>query len=451
MNMIKSSSCRAVVSRRGFLKQTSAVAAGAVAASRLPIARSAYAAGGDTIRLALIGCGGRGSGAALDALTSKANVKLVAMADAFRERLDGSLKHLAARLPQQVDVPEERRFDGLDAYQKAIDAGVDLVIDGAPPAFRPAIFEAAVKAGKHVFMEKPVATDAAGVRRILAANEEAKKKGLAVAVGLMLRHEARFQEIVKRLHGGAIGTISHLRAYENVHATWTRPRRPGQTEMQYQVHNWWNFNWLSGDTIVQRGVHYLDVANWILKNHPIRAQGMGGRRSGVGEDHGDIFDHHAVEFEYPGGARLFGWWREVPNTWTCFSHNVHGAKGRAEIQAFGNGTLHLDGQPPQVFSQHLKGLKPMAFTGWQAEWDDLLEALMAGRPYNEADYGATSTMTSILGRMATYSGQVVEWDQAINSNVNLVPDRLSWDAIPQPKPGPDGIYPCAMPGVTKAC
>jgi len=220
--------------------------------------------------------------------------------------------------------------------------------------------------------------------------------------------------------------------------------------MQYQVRNWWNFHWLSGDTIVQRGVHYLDVANWILKGHPIRAQGMGGRRAGVDKDHGDIFDHHAVEFEYPG-VRLFGWWREVPNTWTCFTHNVHGAKGRVEIQAFDKSTLYLDGQPPQVLSRHKSGLKPMAFTGWQAEWDDLLDALMNCRPYNEADYGATSTMTSILGRMATYSGQVVEWDQAINSNVNLVPDRLSWDATPQPKPGPDGTYPCALPGVTTAC
>lgn len=451
MNDIASPSNNAPISRRGFLKQTSAMAASAVAAAELPVARNAHAAGSDTIKVALIGCGGRGSGAAFNALTSKPNVKLVAMADAFRERLDASLKNLTSRFPQQVDVPEERQFVGLDACQKAIDAGVDMVIEAAPPAFRPLHFEATVKAGKHVFMEKPVATDAVGVRRILAANQEAKKKGLAVGVGLHLRHEARFQEIVKQLHAGVIGPISFLRAYENVPATWTRPRQPGDTEMQYQVRNWWNFNWLSGDIIVQRGVHYLDVANWIMRSHPIRAQGMGGRRAGVDKDHGDIFDHHAVEFEYPGGARLFGWWREVPNTWTCFSHNVHGTKGRAEIQAFGNGTLYLDGQPPQVFSQHLKGLKPMAFTGWQAEWDDLLEALMAGRPYNEADYGATSTMTSILGRMATYSGQVIEWDQALNSNVNLVSDRLSWDAIPQPKPNPDGTYPCATPGVTKAC
>ncbi|OHE82048.1 MAG: hypothetical protein A2107_12425 [Verrucomicrobia bacterium GWF2_62_7] len=451
MNAYTPSSCRAVVSRRGFLKQTSAVAAGAVAASRLPIARSAHAAGSNTIRVALIGCGGRGSGAALNALASKTNVKLVVMADAFRERLDGSLKQLASRFPQQVDVPEERKFDGLDGYQRAMDAGVDLVIDAAPPAFRPAHFEAAVKAGKHVFMEKPVATDAPGIRRIQASNEEAKKKGLVVGVGLHLRHEARFQEIVKRLHDGAIGAISLLRAYENVHATWTRPRQPGDTEMQYQVRNWWNFNWLSGDTIVQRGVHYLDVANWIMKSHPIRAQGMGGRRAGVDKDHGDIFDHHAVEFEYPDGARLFGWWREAPNTWTCFSHNVHGAKGRVEIQAFADGMLHVNGKPPQRFARQLGQDKPRAFSGWQAELDDLLAALMAGRPYNEADYGATSTMTSILGRMASYSGQVVEWDQAVNSNVNLVPDRLSWDAVPQPKPGPDGIYPCATPGVTKPC
>jgi predicted dehydrogenase len=418
----------------------------------LSVARGAHASGKQQIRVALVGAGGRGTGAALNALASKPNVKLIAAADAFRDRLDGSLKRLAAQFPDQVDVPEDRRFADLEGYHKAIAIdGVDLVILASPPAFRPAQFEAAVKAGKHVFMEKPVAVDAPGVRRVLTANEEAKKKGLAVAVGLHLRHEARFQEIVKRLHDGVIGAIAYLRAYEMVHATWTRPRRPGQTEMQYQVHNWWNFNWLSGDIIVQRGVHYMDIANWIMQGHPVRAQGVGGRRAGVGKDHGDIFDHHAVEFEYADGARLFGWWREVPNTWTPFSHNVHGAKGRVEIQAFGNGTLCLDGQPPQVFSRHDRKLKVNAFTGWQAEMDDLVEAIASGRPYNEGDYGATSTMTSILGRMAAYSGQVVEWDQAIQSNLDLVPQPLTWDTIPGPKPGPDGDYPCAIPGVTKAC
>lgn len=439
-----------VVTRRSFIERTLGVA-GAAAVGQLSVARGAHARGKEQIRIALVGAGGRGTGAAFNLLLSKPNVKLVAVADAFRERIGGSLKRLTAQFSDRIDVPEERRFVDLEGYQKAIEVdGVDLVILASPPAFRPAQFEAAVKAGKHVFMEKPVAVDGPGVRRILAANEEAKKKGLAVAVGLHLRHEARFREIVKRLHDGVLGPISYLRAYEMVQATWMRRRRPEQTEMQYQVHNWWNFNWLSGDIIVQRGVHYLDIGNWIMQGHPVRAHGMGGRRASVDKDHGDIFDHHAVEFEYPGGARLFGWWREVPNTWTPFSHNVHGPKGRVEIQAFGDGTLYLDGQSPQVFSRHNKQLKRNAFTGWQVEMDDLLEAILAGRPYNEGDYGATSTMTSILGRMASYSGQVVQWDQAMQSNLELVPKPWSWDTIPEPKPGPDGVYPCALHGVTKA-
>ena len=444
---------RGTVSRRSFLERTLAGAAAATAASQLPLARGAHAAGKEQIRIALVGAGGRGTGAAFNALLNRADVKLVAMADAFRGRLDSSCRHLASQFPERVAVPEDRKFVGLDGYQKvlAVD-GVDLVILASPPAFRPRQFEAAVKAGKHVFMEKPVATDAPGVRRIRAANEEAKKKGLAVAVGLHLRHEAKYREVVKRLHDGEIGEIRFLRTYHCVHSTWTRPRRPEQTEMEYQVHNWYNFTWLSGDLLVERGAHDLDVGNWIKQSHPIRAQGMGGRQVCIDKDHGDIFDHHAVEFEYPDGARLFSVWRQIPGTWTAFAQNAHGTKGRAEIVGYGDGTLYVDGQPPQHFARRQTWHKnnPYPAEGHQAEMDEFLAAILAGQPYNEADYGATATMTGITGRMATYSGQVVEWDQAIQSKLELVPQQWTWDAIPGPKPGPDGVYASAMPGVTKA-
>ncbi len=440
------------VSRRRFFDRAFAGAAAAAAAGQLPLARGAHAAGKEQIRIALVGAGGRGTGAAFNALLNRADVKLVAVADAFRDRLDSSCRHLASQFPGRVAVPEDRKFVGLDGYQKAVALdGVDLVILASPPAFRPRHFEAAVKAGKHVFTEKPLATDVPGLRRIRDANEEAKRKGLAVAVGLHLRHEARYREIIRRLHDGAIGTISYLRIYHCVHRTWTVPRRPGLTEMQYQVRNWYNFAWLSGDLNVERGIHDLDVVNWIKRSHPVRAQGMGGRQVCIAPEHGDIFDHHAVEFEYPDGARLFSVWRQIPNTWTSWAHYAHGTKGRVDLPGYGDGVLHVDGRPPQRFARHktwAEGTLPSE--GHQTEMDDFLAALLAGRPYNEADYAVTANTTALMGRTATYTGQMVEWDQLVQSKQELVPQQWTWEAVPGPKPGPDGIYPSAMPGVAKA-
>jgi len=438
--------------RPSFVERTLAGAAAATAASQRPLARGTHAAGREQIRIALVGAGGRGTGAAFNALLNRADVKLVAVADAFRDRLDSSCRHLVSQFPERVVVPEAHKFAGLDGYEKvlAID-GVDLVILASPPAFRPRHFEAAVKAGKHVFMEKPLATDVPGLRRIQDANEEAMKKGLGVAVGLHLRHEARYREIVKRLHEGAIGTISYLRIYHCVHRTWTVPRRPDLTEMQYQVRNWYNFAWLSGDLNVERGIHDLDVVNWIKQTHPIRAQGMGGRQVCIAPEHGDIFDHHAVEFEYPDGARLFSVWRQIPGTWTSWAHHAQGCKGHVDLPGYGEGMLYVDGQPPQRFARRTtwaEGTLPSE--GHQTEMDDFLAALLAGQPYNEVDYAVTANMTALMGRMATYSGQVVEWDQATQSKLELVPQRWAWDTIPGPKPGPNGIYASAMPGVTKA-
>ncbi len=441
-------------SRRDFLKTSSTLAAGAALAG-LSIARSAYAEGSGTIRIALVGAGGRGAGAAVNALqnASNPNVKLVAIADAFKEPLERSLKAIQSNCKDKVDVAEDRKFVGLDGFQKAIDCGVDMVLLCSPPGFRPMQFEAAVKAGKQIFMEKPVAVDAPGVRRILAANEEAKKKKLAVAVGHHLRHEAKHQEIIKRIHDGAIGQLMYLRAYFNSSGVWFRPRKPGQTEMEFQVNNWYYFNWLSGDHIVEQHVHDLDVMNWMMKDtNPVEANGMGGRqvrtpewgeaqgvgRSGVGE----IFDHHAVEFTYADGAKMFSFCRHQPGTWGSFSEHAHGAKGRAAIDGHGTSELFVDGRDPQRWKRDKDG--------HQTEMDDLFAALAAGKDYNEGDFAARATMTAIFGRMATYSGQVVKWDEALNSKLDLSPSGYTWDATPQPKPNADGSYPCATPGVTKA-
>jgi len=428
-------------SRRQFLKQS---LAGAAAAGALAVARSAHAQGSDTIKIALIGCGGRGTQAAIQALSNKANanVKLVALADAFGDRVDRALNSILARCKDKVDVPEERKFTGLDCHAGAIRSGVDMVLLCTPPGFRPMQFEAAVAAGKHVFMEKPVATDGPGVRRILAANEEAKKKGLAVAVGHHLRHESKFREIVPRIHDGQIGRLKFLRAYFNSAGVWVRRREPGQSEMQYQVRNWYYFTWLSGDHIVEQHVHDIDICNWIHGGHPIEANGMGGRQVRKGKDHGEIFDHHCVEFTYEDGVKLFSFCRHQPGCWNSFSEHAHGTKGYVSMQGHGNGELVVEGKEPARWRR--------GPDGHQVEHDDLFAAMLAGKPYNEGDWGATSTMTAVLGRMATYSGKIVTWEQAINSTLDLMPESLAWDAQPRVKPGEDGYYRCAFPGQTKA-
>ena len=428
-------------SRRSFLKTSSAIAV----ASTLPIARNAHAAGSDQVKIAMVGCGGRGTGAAVQALRNKAmpNVKLVAMADAFQDRVDFSYKAITAHadLKDKVDVPPERRLAGLDSFQRAIDCDVDMVLLCSPPGFRPEQFEAAVKAGKHVFMEKPVATDAPGFRRVVAANQEAKKKGLLVAVGHHLRHEDKHREAIRRIHDGAIGDLQYLRAYFNSGGVWVRARQPDQSEMQYQVRNWYYFTWLSGDHITEQHVHDIDVCNWIMQGPPVEAQGMGGRQVRIGPEFGEIYDHHAIEFTYASGVKMFSYCRHIRNCWNSFSEHAHGSKGAVNFEGHGRVTLSVDGRDPETW---MRGPD-----GHQVEHDDLFAALAEGRPYNEGDYGADSSMTAILGRMASYNGKIIRWDDAIKSEIDLCPKDLAWDGETLVKPGDDGIYPCAMPGTTE--
>ncbi|MCY3020631.1 MAG: Gfo/Idh/MocA family oxidoreductase [Planctomycetota bacterium] len=431
-------------SRREFLKASSTAAAGAALATSLDIAPRAYAEGTDTIKIALVGAGGRGTGAVVNVLSNAAhrNVKLVAIADAFPEKVEGARALLAKKFGDKVDVPDDRKFDGLDCHLKVLDSGADLVLLCSPPGFRPLHFEAAVKAGKHIFMEKPVAVDAPGYRRVKAANEEAKKKNLAVAVGHHLRHTASYCEAMKLIHEGALGDLKLLRAYFNTNGIWVRPRKPDMTEMQYQVNNWYHFVWLSGDHIVEQHVHDIDVCNWMAQGHPTEANGMGSRNVRKAPGIGEIFDNHFVEFTYPNGVKMYSQCRQIPGCWGAFSQHADGTKGHADLQG-GNGeaVLQVAGQEPKRW--------PKQKDGHQTEIDDLFAALLAKQPYNEADWAADSTMTAILGRMATYSGQTVSWDNAVKSEYSYMPERLAWDAVPKSKPGPDGVYPCAIPGVTK--
>ena len=431
--------------RRDFVKQGSMLA-GAIAAAPLISNANFFSGSDDVIKVAVIGCGGRGTGAAVQALMSKQNVKIVAMADAFRDRLDECYKNVSGELATAgagtkgtLDVPEERKFVGFDGYLKAIPLA-DVVILATPPGFRPIHFEEAVKQGKHIFMEKPVATDPAGVQRVLAAAKIAKQKKLNVVVGLQRHYQDSYRALFDNRK--MIGEITSMQAWWNNDGVWTRPRKAGQTEMEYQMRNWYYFVWLCGDHITEQHIHNLDVINWFKGGYPVKAQGFGGRQVRKSKEHGEIFDHHYVEFHYADGSILNSQCRHMPGTSSKVDELLVGTKGKIYCDAAR--ITDLRGKTIFQFDKS-KERNP-----YQTEHDELFAAIAKGEyKYADAENGAYSTMTSILGRMATYSGQIIDWDKAINSGLNLHPSVYAFDAAAPVNPGPDGFYPVPVPGVTK--
>jgi predicted dehydrogenase len=432
--------------RRSFVRN-SAVAAGGVLLSPLAANASSYISSvDDTINIALIGCGGRGTGAAAQALSTSQNVRLVAMADAFEDRLESSYENLLKQetydAKKKVKVKKRDKFVGFDAYKEAIDMA-DVVILATPPGFRPIHFEYAVEQGKHIFMEKPVATDAPGIRKVLAAAEKAKQKKLNVVVGLQRHYQTSYRELMKRIHDGEIGEIIAAQAYWNSGGVWVRERQEGQTEMEYQMRNWYYFNWLCGDHITEQHIHNIDVINWAKNAYPVKAQGMGGREVRNGKEHGEIFDHHFVEFEYADGSVLSSQCRHIKGCMNRVSEFLHGTKGRATTQG-GTMITNLKGETTW---KHRGKDDPNPY---QQEHDELFAAIAAGEyKFADAENGAKSTMTSLLGRMATYSGQEILWDDAMKSDLSIMPQKFAWDANPLIMPGEDGFYPVPVPGVTK--
>src|SRR5882672_12716638 len=443
MNAPNTSNPPSNLTRRDFLKTTSAAVTSAGVLGALSVERSAHAAGSDTLKIALVGCGGRGSGAADQALSTAGPIKLVAMADVFKDRLEGSLNELKRKHSDKIDVPPDRQFLGFDAYKQAI-ALADVVILATPPGFRPMTFEEAVKQNKNIFCEKPVATDAPGVRRFLAAAEESKKKNLKVGIGLQRHHDRGYLETMKRIQDGAIGDIVAMRSYWNGSTPWLKRRvdlekQYGRklTEMEYQMRNWYYFTWICGDHIVEQHIHNLDVVNWVKNGYPVRVHGMGGCQVRKGIDYGEIFDHHAVEFEYADGSRCSSECRHIPGCWSNVSEHFVGTKGTAELA-----------DPDRAI---IRGEKQWRFRrpdhpvdAYQQEHDDLFAAIRNDKTYSEAENGAKSTMTAILGRLATYSGKVIEWDAALNSEINLFPEKLAWDANPKVMPDGEGFYKLAV-------
>ena len=413
-------------SRRDFLK-TGAVGAAAVAAT-LSLLQNVHADGNDVIRVGLVGCGGRGTGAATQCVQGGQNVRLVAMGDAFQDRLTSARNTLTNNraLAGRIDVPPARCFVGLNAYEQVI-AACDLVILATPPGFRPTHIRAAVNARKHVFAEKPVAVDGAGVRMVLTAFEDANRHRLSCVAGTQRRYQTSYREAMQHLHGGDIGTITSGRCYWNQGSLWHRDRTPQMSDLEWQLRNWLYFTWLSGDHICEQHVHNLDVINWALNAHPERAVGMGGRQARTGREFGNIYDHFAIDYEYPNGVHVLSMCRQIAGCANNVSEALAGTRGRWSSQR-----------------QAITGERPWAFRAqdndpYQQEHVALIQSIRAGRPINDLRNVAHSTLTAIMGRMSAYTGRQITWDQALNAEGNLMPANLAFDMrLPVP--------PVAIPG-----
>jgi predicted dehydrogenase len=413
------------LSRRDFIKTSAA--AGLAAA--IPANLGLFAQGSDAIKVGVIGCGGRGTGAAIDCMTSSPGVEILALFDPFQDRIDGCLKALKEKFPDKIKVKPETCFTGLEGYTQLLGVpGINTIVTAAPPGFRPIHLKAAIEAGKHVFMEKPVAVDPVGIRTIIAASDLAKQKGLAIVAGTQRRHQKRYLELMKRIRDGQIGEIVGAQVYWNQGDLWVKLREPQMTEMEWQCRNWLYFSWTSGDHIVEQHVHNIDVANWAIGALPKNIVAMGGRQVRVAPEYGNIFDHFAVEFEYPDGMRVASYCRQTKGCAERVEERLVGTKG----VAFGYGEI--------------KGPQPWKFEGEEVnpyvqEHADLIASIRSGKPLNEGRQVAESTLCAIAGRMSAYTGRAISWDWVMNaSKLDLSPAKYEF--------GPNPVDPPAVPGVT---
>lgn len=417
------------VSRRSFLK-ASAVAAGSTA---LTLAPAVHAGGSDILRIGLIGCGGRGTGAAENAMNADPNLRLVALGDTFKDQVDGAFRVLKDSGGEKFAVKPENCFVGFDAYQRVIDCGVDVVVMATPPHFRPQHLKAAVDAGKHCFVEKPIAVDGPGVRSVLATCEEAKKKGLSIVSGLCYRYERAKQETFKRVHEGAIGDIVALNTVYNTSFTRYSPRKPNWSDMEYQIRNWFYYTWLSGDHIVEQHVHSLDKVAWAMRDeYPVKAYGVGGRQSRTDPKMGQIFDHHSVVYEFKNGVKAYSQCRQQVDCYTEVSDQIIGNKGFCNVMKH-----EIVGAKPWRRRPDKKNNDDM----YQNEHNDFMASIRSGKPINNGEYMSYSSLMAIMGRMATYTGQLITWDMALHSKDDMTPAKYEWSEL--------DVAPVARPGVTK--
>ena len=451
-----SESTRKSTSRREFLKNTGRIAATSALAAG--IVQHAYAAPSNTIKVALVGCGGRGTGAAAQALSVKNGpVKLVSMADVFENRLANSYKNLAKRPAEQVDVPESRRFVGFEAYKKAMDCldKGDVAIFGTPPAFRWVHFAYAIKKGLNVFMEKPITVDGPTTRKFLNLAEQSVKKDLKVGVGLMSRHSRALEELAKRVHDGEIGDIILQRGYRMAGRSATvGPKPDGISELLYQIRKFHSFLWASGGMYSDYYIHIIDHLGWMKNAWPVKAQALGARH--YHDDSVDQnFDVYAVEYTYADGTTFNFDGRRMTGCQNIYSSYLHGTKGMAIVSKSGD-----CGRPSSLFKGQTPVRSEMIWQSkvdreeanpYQNEWDDLIDAIRQDKPYNEAKRGAEASLVSSMGRMAAHTGQVITYDQMLNCKHEFAPnaDKLTPDG-PAPVPAKaDGTYPVPQPGILK--
>jgi myo-inositol 2-dehydrogenase/D-chiro-inositol 1-dehydrogenase len=424
-------------SRREFLRTSTLVTTGTALGS-MAIPAGAHVAGSDVIKIGLIGCGGRGTDAAINAMNAGKDVRLVAMADLFQERLDASRDRLQKAKPDQCDVPGDRCFLGFDAYEKVIASGIDAVLIAPASHFSPSMMQTAVTAGKHVFCEKPHGIDVPGLKMVISACEEARSKGLSVVSGLCWRYDPGVRETIKRVHDGAIGPIVAIEENYVSRPYVVRDRRPGQSELEYQLWNWYHFNWLSGDQTAQQLVHSLDKASWALGDKPpVRAWGMGGRQTCLDPRFGDQFDHQAVVFEYDNSVRVFAFTRDQEECYTDTSDLLIGTKGRCDVLKH-----TIEGQTNWRYSGPRANM-------YDVEHKELFDSIRSGKPINNGNYMCLSTALGIMAQIACYTGGLVSWDEMMRSRRSFVLPKYDWNVEPPIKPGPDGRYPSALQGTTE--
>lgn len=437
------------LSRRRFIQESSLAVAGATAALNVPFVHAAMGGKETIIKVGLIGCGGRGTGAMLDAIgaatrtvypaegyhtedvaegakVEKTDIQVLALADLFEDRLERCRSNLAKL---NINLPSESCFLGFDAYRQLLALPeINYVILATPPHFRPAQLMAAIEAGKNVFMEKPAAVDVPGVKTVMAAGRLAQQKGLAIAAGTQRRHTPSYRETIKQVRDGAIGDIVYAKCYWNGGEIWVVNRKPGWSSMEWQIRNWNHFTWLSGDHIVEQHVHNLDIINWVLGGHPLKAvTGLGGRQVRTGKQHGHIFDHFAVEYEYPNGVTMFSQCRQINGCKTTVGEFVLGSQGTSNCKDRWD---LKDGDSWEYREKHPSGTT--------LEHEHLIASIRAGKPINEAQAIAESTMTAIIGREAVYSGQEISWDEAMNSTTRRGPEEYEFGPLP--------VAPVAKPG-----
>ena len=428
----------ATASRRDFLKTGTALVGGSVI-GQLGLSSTAHAAGSGVIKIGLVGCGGRGTGAAFQALSAGSDIHLVAMADAFPDRLEKSLDSLKGMLHDsggdaRVDVPPERRFVGIDAYKHVIEA-CDVVLLCTPPHFRPAQLKAVIAAGKHVFAEKPVAVDAPGIRSVIETCRQAEEKRLSIVSGLCYRYDPAKRATFEQLHNGIIGDIVAMQTSYETHGLWNHPRQPTWSDMERQIRNWLYFTWLSGDFNVEQHVHSLDKTAWAMRDqYPIACSGTGGRQTRTSPEYGNIFDHMAIVYEYENGVKTFSRCRQQDGCTADVSDHIFGTKGRVDVMTH---TI-FDSKGKAIWRYHSPRKKTDMY---QLEHDALFASIRKGEPINNGHYMANSTMMGIMGRMAAYTGKRITWDQAMNSKLDLTPPNYDW--------GPIEVAPVAMPGITQ--